>query len=247
MNVFFIENGIDGLLSSIYFSFEKKILPDKVTDGNGYQQELTDSEFYIKTDMEKANKIADSLTRYGGYDVIRRIKSCMLSCEPNAFLYAFRFAYKTLYYKKDLSGALSDKTVSDFAFTEQKVWTEAHRIKGFLRFAESHGGVIYARYSPDNDVTELIAPHFLKRLSGLSFVIHDIKRNKVAVSDGFNVLLDKTELPASFVPSERETAFADLFKTYYREINIEERKNTKQQNSYMPKRYRKYMPETYET
>ena len=150
-------------------------------------------------------------------------------------------------YKKDLSGALNDKTVSDFVYTVQKVCTETHRIKGFLRFSESHGGVIYARYSPDNDVTELVAPHFVKRLSGLPFVIHDVKRNKIAVSDGYNVLFDKTELPASFVPSARETAFADLFKTYYREINVEERKNTKQQDAYMPKRYRKYMSETYET
>lgn len=245
MNVYFINNDLNGLLSSIYYSFENKILPDKITDGNGYQQELSDNEIYIQTDSKKAEKIADALIRYGGYDVPGKIKACILSCDTNALLYAFRFAYKTIYYKKDLSGALNDKTVSDFIYTEQKVWTEAHRMKGFLRFSESHGGVIYARYSPDNDITELIAPHFIKRLSGLPFVIHDVKRNKVAVSDGYNMLFDKINLPANFIPSKRESAFSELFKTYYKEINIEERKNIKQQTSYMPRRYRKYMPETY--
>lgn len=66
------------------------------------------------------------------------------------------------------------------------------------------------------------------------------------MSNGFSLLYESTTLPSSFVPSERETKFEELFRTYYKEINIETRKNLKQQDNFMPRRYRKFMPETYE-
>ncbi len=247
MKIFIIENDINALLCALFFSFERRAIPDAVFyyEANR-QQGFADEVFEIKTDDKKAERISDALVNYGGYGIISSLKTCLCSSDENAALYAFRFAYKTLFLKKDVRGNLADKTVSDFTFTVKKVWTEAHRIKGFLRFSESHGGVIYARFSPDNDVTALVAPHFVKRLSGLPFVIHDVKRGTIAVSNGYELILDKTKLPASFVPSEKETKFEELFRTYYREINIEARKNLKQQDGYMPRRYRRFMPETYE-
>lgn len=247
MKVFIIENDINALLCALFYSFEKSVIPDAVFYyGENRQQGFADEIFEIKTDCKKAERINDALVNYGGYGIISSLKTCLCSSEENAALYAFRFAYKTLFLKKDIKGNLADKTVADFTFTVKKVWTEAHRIKGFLRFSESHGGVIYARFSPDNDVIALIAPHFVKRLSGLPFVIHDVKRGKIAVSDGYELILDRTKLTATFVPSEKETKFEELFRTYYREINIESRKNLRQQDGYMPRRYRHFMPETYE-
>ena len=246
MKIFFIQNNVEGLLSALFYSFVAKVVPDEVTDGEIYQQKIDDEITYIKTDAAQAERVQTALTRYGGYDIIRRLKNCMLSCDENATSTAFRYAYKTLFFKKDISGNLADPTVAQFVFTEQKVLTERHHIIGFLRFRESAGGVIYARFSPDNDITELVAPHFLKRLSGLPFVIHDIKRNKIAISDGFALKFDHTDLPAAFTPSDDEEAFANLWRRYYKEINIEERKNLKQQDRFMPRRYRKFMPETYE-
>lgn len=246
MNVFIAEKNIEGLLSALFYSFVAKILPDKITDGKVYQQGFSDVITQIKTDEKQAERVQTALIKYGGYDIIKRIKICLLSCGEEAALISFRFAYKTLFYKKDVSGNLSDPVVIKFTFEEQKVWTERHHIMGFLRFRESAGGVIYARYSPDNDITELVAPHFLKRLSGLPFIIHDVKRNKIAVSDGFALKYDYTDLPANFSPSENEENFLNLWRRYYREINIKERTNLRGQDRFMPRRYRKYMPETYE-
>lgn len=247
MNVFIIDGGINSLLTSVFYAFENKVLPEAIFIKNcDRQQGLCDNVFEIKTDNEKAERISKVLIEYGGYDAILSAKTCLCSCDFNAPIFAFRFIYKTIYLKKNIFGNLTDKTVSDFVYTEKKVWTEAHRIKGFLRFSESRGGIIYARFSPDNDIIELISPHFLKRLSGISFVIHDVKRGKLAISNGFSLLYESTTLPSSFVPSERETKFEELFRTYYKEINIETRKNLKQQDNFMPRRYRKFMPETYE-
>lgn len=247
MNVFIIESDVNSLLTAVFYAFEKKIIPEAVYIKNhNRQQGLCDAVYEIAIDGSKAERISAALIKYGGYDVFSSVKTCLCSCDFNAPLYAFRYVYKTIYLKRNIRGNLADKTVSDFVYTEKKVWTEVHRIKGFLRFSESRGGVIYARFSPDNDITALISPHFLKRLSGIPFVIHDVKRGKIAVSDGFSLIYDTTSLPSAFIPSERETKFEELFRTYYREINIESRRNLKQQDNFMPRRYRKFMPETYE-
>ena len=71
---------------------------------------------------------------------------------------------------------------------------------------------MYAKYIPDNDITELIAPHFLRRLGNLPFIIHDGKRGKIAISNGKSLEFRHTDLPANFVPSENEKEFN--FKTY---------------------------------
>lgn len=245
MIIFIAEKSLDGLLSALFYSFTQKTAPGKVTDGTAFQPGMYDSVIKIETNAPQAERVKKGLIRYGGADIVRRLSVCLLSCEEEAFTAAFRYAYKTLFLRKDISGNMADPVTAQFIFTEQKVWRERHNILGFLRFAESAGGVIYARYSPDNDITELVAPHFLKRLSGLAFVIHDVKRNKAAVSDGYSLKMMRTG-EAAFIPSAEEKNFAALWKRYYEEINIPERLNPRQQRRCMPVRYRKFMPETYE-
>lgn len=246
MTVFVTEKSINGVLCALFKSFTEKIIPDDVTDGKIFQPKLGDSLIKIFTDEKNAERVQTALVKYGGYYVTDSLKTCLSSGNDKAMLIAFNFAYKTLAARKSVYANLSDPIVSEFVFTERKVRSEIHLMKGFLRFRESAGGVIYARYSPDNDITESLAPHFLKRFSGLPFIIHDVKRGRLAISDGFSLKFDDTDLKADFKPSERETEFENLWKRYYKEVNIAERKNERQQNARMPKRYRRFTPEAYE-
>lgn len=250
MTVFVTEKTTNGILRALYYSFTEKVIPDDVTDGSNYQPELGARFIKItadeKVDGNNVARVADALVKYGGASVLTSIKVCLLSYKPNVMLLAFNFAYKTLSARKNVYKNLSDPVVSEFVFTERKVLAERHLMTGFLRFKESENGVIYARYSPDNDVTQLLAPHFLQRFSGLPFIIHDVKRGVIAASDGFRLKFDRTDLAADFKESENETEFEKLWKKYYREVNVKERKNEKQQNGYLPLRYRKFMSETYE-
>ena len=247
MNVFIIERSLNGIFSALFISFTKKIRPVKIADGKIYAQEIGDKPIKILIDLSHAKRVESALIKYCGYDVINRMRTCLLCSEERTSLIVFNFAYAILNARKNICTNLSCSEISEFVFTEQKVWAERHQILGFLRFTESESGVIYAQYAPDNDITSIVAPHFLKRLSGIPFIIHDVKRNKIAISDGERLKLEKTELIATFTPSEDNEKFLKLWKKYYRTVNISERKNTTQQNGYMPVRYRKYMPETYET
>ena len=113
---------------------------------------------------------------------------------------------------------------------------------GFLRFAECTGG-LYAHFSPDNDIVDLVAPHFAKRFSGEKFIIHDTKRNLLAVYDGKSLKTVLNESPVTVYLSTEEEQFRKLWKTYFDSVTIESRKNKRLQDNFLPRRYRKDMTE----
>ncbi len=244
--VFIVEKGIDGLLAALYVSFTDKISPKDIFTHGNFQSVMGCEILNAGAEKSEKERVKKALFRYGGNLIIYRLKACVSSDEKGAYMTAFDFAYKTLLLRRNIYMNMSDPVVSKFQYTVEKVLNEQHRQKGFLRFVETERGILYSTYAPDNDITELVAPHFLERLRGIPFVIHDIKRNKVAVSDGFLIKYGYTDTAATIRLSENEKEFSALFKRYFNDVNIKERKNLRQQNNYMPKKFRKFMPETYE-
>ena len=246
MTVFLVEKSLTGICSALVYAFTERVAPDDVFTRDNFTRNFTDRYIEIENDGEKARRVLRALTKYGEENISEHIKICLLSCEDNAVKIAFDYAYLTLSERRNVSDFLADKRVSDFGFTIKKVMSENHRVKGFIRFKETASGILYAPYSPDNDITELLCPHFLTRLSGVPFIIHDVKRNKAGVSDGKRFKIMTTETDALLNLSDDERSWENLWKNYYKAVNIKERRNRKQQNNLMPLRYRKFLPETYE-
>lgn len=246
MKIFTIDNTIEGLLCALFYSFTEKIVPDNVENKKIYQPSLDSLTINILTSKAKSERVKIALFKYGGDDIIAHIKVCLSSCAPNALSIAFFYAHYMLESRTDVSTHLDKKCVSDFSYIVQRVLHERHILTGFLRFKESAGGVLYAQYSPDNDVTYLLAPHFLRRLGHLPFIIHDVKRKKIAISDGRSIKIDYTDIPVCFTPSEQESACNDLWHRYYNTINIKERQNLRQRTTFFPHRYRNFAFETWE-
>ena len=246
MKTFVIDKNIDGLLSALFISFTENVKPDAIEDRMAYQPTIGGMTVEVITNKTNAERVKTALFKYGGNDIVALIRVCIKSCDNKCLTTAFNFAYLTLKMRTDVSERLGEKAVSDFSFTVQKVLHERHIVSGFLRFKESQGGVLYAQYAPDNDITDLLAPHFLRRLGSLPFIIHDFKRNFIAISNGRNIKCMYTEVPSSFTPCEKEERLNALWKKYYNDINIKERKNLRQQDHFIPRRYRKYAFETWE-
>lgn len=138
---------------------------------------------------------------------------------------------------------LADATVLAVREQCRKVTGEAHNFTGFLRFMEGAGGIFYAPFEPDNDILELILPHFLRRLPAQPFIIHDIGRRKAALYNGKECLIVPADDRVSVTLSEREDAFRSLWQEYYGAVNIADRPHEKQMKGYMPVRYWKHLPE----
>ena len=136
----------------------------------------------------------------------------------------------------------------DFVFQvhslRKKMLSEAHKLKGLLRFKEVGDNLFYACIHPTHNVIENVGQHFVRRLPHQNFIIHDATdRGLLFLYDThqYQIQSDKDFIVPSI--SEREKEYQQLWKTFFQTIAIEERKNPRLQMQFMPKKYWKDLVE----
>lgn len=212
-----------------------------ITSNSNVQLALDCEVVNVGEDEEKCGRVIGGLSRYDA-EAVGDVCFVLRSGDGGKEQTAFEYIKRLIERKAPIRKAFQLPEVIEFNELYRKVTGEAHQMKGFLRFMESAGGVLYAPYSPDNDITELIMPHFAARFANQRFVIHDLKRKIAGMYDGHRWLLGHAG-EAEIYLSEYERAFETLWKKYYRSVNIAERPHEKQMRGYMPARYWKYLPE----
>ena len=113
---------------------------------------------------------------------------------------------------------------------------EAARFLGLIRFQEIKG-ILYANFEPDNAILGLLAEHFLDRLHGEPWIIHDTKRNLAILCNGSKWRMVPFRRDFALTLPREELAIQQLWRGYFTHIAIPERKNPRLQAQYMPKRY----------
>ena len=137
------------------------------------------------------------------------------------------------------------KSVNEGLKISKYVSRENHKFKGFLRFVELKNKVLYAEFSPSNNIIFLLSKHFKKRLSNEYWVIKDVGRNIISIYnkkdfyilDGNNFKLTVND------KSDLEEDIENMWKEFYKVIGIKERKNDRCRMNFMPKKYWKYITE----
>ncbi len=213
-----------------------------ITSSRTVQLAFDSTVIIVAPDENKCERVKGKLRRYaprslGDISLILRRGSA--AKEQVALEYIRLIVQK----KSPVGDMLAHPAVIAAREEKKKVTLEAHHFTGFLRFMEGEGGIFYAPFSPDNDILELILPHFLSRLSGQSFIIHDTARGKAALYNGKDCVIAQTDEKVSVALSDCELRFQSLWKEYYRSVNIASRPHEKQMKGYMPVRYWKFMPE----
>lgn len=246
MTTYFFDGTKNGLLTCIFESFYDRRIPDDVTT-EFVQCVLLDEIVTIKTDNEKAERVYKCLKNCKTKYLVSDFNLTFRSGEKSRFKVLFDYLNVAISNKNiDVSKAFALPEIQAFTDLKNRIYTETHRFKGFLRFMETEKGFYYACYEPDNDITELLVPHFMARLQS-PFIIHDIKRNILALCDGKRYkILNGGDNGVTVFMSESEEIFLDLWQQYYKSINIEERKNLRQMRNYMPERYWKNLSEKQE-
>lgn len=246
MTTYFFDGTKNGLLTCIFESFYDRRIPDDVTT-ECVQCGLLDEIVTIKTDNEKAERVYKCLKNCKTKYLVSDFNLTFRSGEKKRFKVLFDYLNVAISNKNiDVSKAFALPEIQAFTDLKNRIYTETHRFKGFLRFMETEKGFYYACYEPDNDITELLVPHFTARLQS-PFIIHDIKRNILALCDGKRYkILNGGDNGVTVFMSESEEIFLDLWQQYYKSINIKERKNLRQMRNYMPERYWKNLSEKQE-
>ncbi|WP_326907969.1 TIGR03915 family putative DNA repair protein [Sedimentibacter sp. MB31-C6] len=231
----------EGLMTSVFYHYKKE-KANGIYELDSYQQSIVFQSEIVKTDVTKAKIVSDAINKLISREAYIHIYYCYLSNtvdKNNIILDFLIFAFK---YGKRTMNFYTHEKVLPINEIYTKVAKEVHRVLGILRFSDI-GGVLYAKYSPDNDISILIADHFADRYKYERFIIFDEKRNKVVVyaDDKWeikeNVKIDNIEF------SLDEKMIHKLWKQYFTDLAIKERENINLQFQFVPARYRKNMAE----
>ena len=242
MKIFITDGSVPSFFTAVFDAFaEKDCL---ITSNNSIQLSLDSEVVRIDCDVQKCERVRQGINKYDRY-AEKEILLVLRSCDKLKEQIAFEYIKKLMQIKAPIRHRLSLTEVINFNDIMHKVTGETHKLTGFIRFMECDGGVLYAPYSPDNNITDLLMHHFAERLKSEKFIIHDLKRKIAGIYNGQEWTLgyvDKAEIRLS----ENEKAFENLWKKYYKAVNIEERPHEKQMKGYMPVRYWKFLPEKQE-
>ncbi len=242
MKIFITDNTSKCFFTAVYYAFaEKNCL---ITSDSALQPTFDDEIKLVETDEEKVARVIKKINSYDN-SAAESINLILKSGDARKEQTAFEFIKKLIEYKRPIGTAYNLTEVVLFNELIYKITGEIHRIKGLLRFTECADGTLYAPYSPDNDITENLMPHFSARLGGQKFIIHDLKRKKAGICNGAEWIIyfaDQAEIKLS----ENQKIFETLWKKYYKTINIEFRPHEKQMKNSMPVRYWKFLPEKHD-
>ena len=231
----------EGLMTCIYYHYKKGKATGIYVISN-YQQSIVYQSEIVETDILKAKIVSDAINRLISKEAYVHVYYCYLSNDAekeNLILDFLIFAFK---YGRNTMNFYTHEKVLPINEIYKRVAREEHRVLGILRFSEI-GGILYAKYSPDNDISILLADHFADRYKHEKFIIYDEKRKKVVVYANNNWEIKENINIDDIEFSIKETMIQKLWKQYFTDLAIKERKNINLQFQFVPSRYRKNMTE----
>ncbi|MDR1113686.1 MAG: TIGR03915 family putative DNA repair protein [Candidatus Margulisbacteria bacterium] len=239
--LFIYDNSLEGLFTAIFEAYRLKITPEIAAVEN-YQKGLFDETRSIASDPAKAARVSAKLQALG---IFHNVQYCYLSSVPAKEKIIFNYVRKTLSAGRNVDGNYADPDVASALECLRRVAREAERLKGLLRFQELSDGSFYAACEPEHCVLPLLAGHCRARFSAQNWLIHDARRSLALVYQDRKLNL----FSAVHIQNARdkyaalESHYQELWKTFWRAVAIQERKNPQLQRQFMPKRYWKYLVE----
>lgn len=231
----------DGLLSCIYHHYYVEKVFEIVEDSK-YQPQLFVNQKFIETDLIQAKRVYDAILDKFGEETYWDIFRTYLSNDPLKDTYILKFLVYAFKVGNEVNLLHAHHDILPVRKISRAVGFEKHRFLGLLRFADVDG-VLYGSFEPDHNILILMGEHFADRMSNERFIIHDVKRGQAIFSNNGDWIMTDYVLDEPIQYSDKEMIFQKLWKGYFEAIAIEERKNLKLQQSFVPLKYRKHILE----
>lgn len=243
MLIYQYSGGLDGFLSAVFRAYQKRELPDLLTDGELAENPLSAEIVTVIPDEAKALRIERGIVARLGGDGLHQLSYAYASCDPDRNRKLFYWILSVFKYGAEVQKRYQDSFVMDFCDMTARVTLEINHMLGFLRFSQTKEGLFFAEFAPDNNILPFLMPHFTRRFNNQSFIITDRKRNLYGIynMEEWKVIASDTRLSPEY--SEPESVFRNLWQEYFRSVNIAARENRKLQDSYLPRRYRAFLTE----
>lgn len=242
--IYLYDNTFINLLNLIKFLIIKKTVPHNIKDIS-YQPTLFEETIHLNI-FEEENTIEEFLKIFGS-KVFNMIYYVFLSSNENKEIIIFYFLVNYLKHNNKVFYLRNNKSVYEALKIAKYVSRENHKFKGFLRFKEINNNILYAEFAPENNIIFLLSKHFKNRLKNERWIIKDVKRNILSIYDKKEFyIVNGEDLNIIINNSDDEIFIEDLWKSFYKTIGIETRKNDRCRINFMPKKYWQYITEVME-
>lgn len=237
MNKVYLYDGkFKSLLLLILNLIKFKKFPIDIKSESEYEPNLIDEPVFVNIKM--SSKISSDLNKILPFNIYIRIYYTYLSNNKNREMIIYKFIYEYLKYGISILQRRNIDCINDLIRISKYTASEAHKLKGFLRFKEMKN-FYYAEIEPTNNVITILSNHFKKRLENENWIICDTKRKIYALYDTKKITYLKEDdiVKLNLELSNDEIFFETLWKSFFNIIAIKERKNLKCQMNFMPKKY----------
>ena len=120
---------------------------------------------------------------------------------------------------------------------KQSLDWEVDKFQGFVRFQE-HDGMLGAVIHPKNYILPLLRGHFCARFPEENFLIYDAVHQAVLLYQNHKAQLMELAEPLTLPPpDEKEQQFQELWRQFYKTLEIKARHNEKGRMTHCPKRF----------
>ena len=202
---------------------------------------------HVDADTEKIKKVVRSIQQKISPHAYRCIYAASLSFRQDKLDIIYRFLIYGFHFGPKALDMLGEPAVSALFELDRKVRNEAHFFREFTRFTYIPPSVYFAVIEPKCDVMTILAPNFVDRMPSESFIIADKNRLIAAVhpkdEDYYLTPLTREEFDQMEEASKTSDPYVPLWKSFFRTIGIEQRKNYKCQRTMLALWYRKHMTE----
>jgi probable DNA metabolism protein len=230
-----------GYLSAVFEVFRRKFNAS-IAPFEHSGESLFGPHVRVETAEDHATRIARRINELTDSETWSIVERAFLSEEPGREHVLLDYIRRIIDHGEAGAHNVLFESVLDAKKMAKRTDREVHRMHAFVRFEETEDGVFAARIAPDCDVVGLITPHFQRRYPAMQWAIFDERRRYGVFYDGKSVLwIEDGE--ATGEPSQAEEQFQRLWKSYYRSVNIQERRNDRLHLQHVPRRYWRYLTE----
>lgn len=252
-SAFVYDQTFDGLLTCVFDAYQLKTFPTHLLAANEPAPLFCTVVHTVTTDEQKAERVWTHLERKMSKMALHSLTvSWLADGIDNTDELIFRYIHKMIDAKQSIETNFGDADVLRLAQVYKQVSYEAHRMLQFVRFQKTADGIYFAAFEPRHNVLPLTLDHFSDRFSDQQWIIYDLQRqygymydlhdvNRVTFANDTKFGRDG-RLDASIMDAD-EQLFQSLWRTYYKSIAIESRRNPRKMRQDMPVRYWKHLTE----
>ena len=253
MYIFHYDKSFDGLLSAVFDAYASKKFPDRLLAEGETAPMQTVLSHCVESGAAKSLRVYAGLRERLSRRALGALKLVWLSEEPGNDELIFRYIRKVFDSSRFLETDLADPDIFAVRRTANRVFCEAHLLRGMARFQKTAWGVYFSAIGPKHNCLALLLPHFMDRFSGGQWIVYDVKR-------GYGAFFDGKDCREVFLPEEGHTGgklrdellaedeklLQTLWRGYFKALGIKERVNPKLQRRCMPRRFWPYLTEKQE-